>query len=518
MSIWRTLGIARTSDAKAIRKAYAAKLKAIDVDADPAAFIALREARERALGEAAAQQTDAAAPADDRPDGGAAASDDPAEADDDEPAPIALSAEDVERNARFNTLDALLFGPEEPEPDALAAAVRTIIDHPDMAGIDHADSVEGWLAGALYDSLPRGDPVLSMVIDRFGWEERAGHWDHPWIFEELVRRRYAFRLLDELAAPDHPLHKAWLDLTSDKPRLGFKTMARANQIERLLATIRQTAPAAETFLSPDRVALWDAKLEGSIKGGLKWAVIGFWVLFIVVKVATMIGDNRPSGAPSVPVEAARNTYFTAELDLNPMLDEETDGRLSLATLRTGNPPLYAWLTERWRQARDGREARDLFFADLARILNDASREALRGGDYATQSRYWRLHADWLSRLRTQGAGQCDAVLRATGRPPRLPPDLETRRQQLFVARLERAPPREVPALAPGATYNYPIPGAIFEAAARRANMDPDALSDALNGRGTPESRCNGRLALIEAALAAPERAAAPLLRDMSRGL
>ncbi|HEX5629606.1 MAG TPA: hypothetical protein VFX72_08550, partial [Usitatibacteraceae bacterium] len=51
--LWEVLGIAATRDAGAIRKAYAARLKAIKRDLDPQQFQALRDAYERALAQAA---------------------------------------------------------------------------------------------------------------------------------------------------------------------------------------------------------------------------------------------------------------------------------------------------------------------------------------------------------------------------------------------------------------------------------------------------------------------------------
>jgi hypothetical protein len=50
--MWDELGIAPSDDPKAIRRAYAARLKALDPDRDPAGFVRLRQALEWALGRA----------------------------------------------------------------------------------------------------------------------------------------------------------------------------------------------------------------------------------------------------------------------------------------------------------------------------------------------------------------------------------------------------------------------------------------------------------------------------------
>ncbi len=49
IGIWRTLGIERTADVSAIRRAYADALRAMDPDADPEGFARLRDARDQAL-------------------------------------------------------------------------------------------------------------------------------------------------------------------------------------------------------------------------------------------------------------------------------------------------------------------------------------------------------------------------------------------------------------------------------------------------------------------------------------
>lgn len=61
--MWDELGISPCDDPKAIRRAYAARLKKLDLDSDPAGFARLRDAFEAALAEA-----EGAASAFDRPD------------------------------------------------------------------------------------------------------------------------------------------------------------------------------------------------------------------------------------------------------------------------------------------------------------------------------------------------------------------------------------------------------------------------------------------------------------------
>lgn len=61
-SIWHVLDIAPTADITAIRRAYSRQLKAMDVDLDPGAFMALREARDLAMDYAAGAGTASEAP------------------------------------------------------------------------------------------------------------------------------------------------------------------------------------------------------------------------------------------------------------------------------------------------------------------------------------------------------------------------------------------------------------------------------------------------------------------------
>jgi len=289
MRVWTILGLKRTDDIAEIRRAYSRKLKAIDVEADPSAFIALREAFERARADAEArrwrEETDSAqddAPLELPTDAPLPADPMPAPA----PAPEPETAAREDPDARFTELERLLFpgdGAPPPDPEALADAVGAILAHPEMDQVDRRANVELWLAELLFDAAPRSDPVVATVVDHFHWDAKAGDWDQLWSFEALVNRRNALALIDQLADENHHLHWAWCDLTGNSPTLGLERIGRGGDISLLLQKIRDEAPPAEEYLNPDRVALWEAQLNKSVPNILRWAIVAFWILFLVVR-------------------------------------------------------------------------------------------------------------------------------------------------------------------------------------------------------------------------------------------
>ncbi len=269
MTIWRTLGIARTDDARAIRKAYAAKLKTIDVDADPNAFIALREARDRALarlaGATAATQS---------------VSLEPAFADHheppscvDQPAQPTLQARDEQaerdrQSARFIHLEALLFGEEEPDPEELTAATRAILEHPEMGHVDHAGSVEDWLAAILCDAVPRSDPVLPLTARHFGWENELGTIHQRYALAAAAGRADDLLCLERLRDPSHRWHAAFALLSRPAPpgvRPALEMRLRhKSSIAELLESLRFHNPGVEVeALDRGHVAMWNMELASN---------------------------------------------------------------------------------------------------------------------------------------------------------------------------------------------------------------------------------------------------------------
>jgi hypothetical protein len=259
VSDWRTLGIERTDDIAAIRRAYARKLKATDVDADPAAFIALRAALERALA-GVAWGHDHAAHA--LPELVVAHDDWPAVQILAAPGPAPADAED--RSGRFNALERLLFPVDgaAPDPDALTAAFSALIDHPEMEQVDRRAEVENMLAGLLFDSIPRSAPILPLAVAHFGWEAERDHVHGQPFYALLAERADDLACLERLRRPEHRWHAAFVRLTEPAAgTIGLKDrLLHLAPVSNLLQGLRRHYPNVELELDREQVALWDKEI------------------------------------------------------------------------------------------------------------------------------------------------------------------------------------------------------------------------------------------------------------------
>ncbi|MDQ4086981.1 MAG: hypothetical protein M3177_03045 [Pseudomonadota bacterium] len=518
-TVWATLAIEPTDDAAAIRRAYARKLKQIDVESDPAAFMALRDALEGGLAYAAFRRQRSAPQDVEMPpcEPGAGEGLEQLPADD---TPDQEAGEDPD--ARFIALANLLFAPageseEEgyliPDAEALIGAVEVVIRHPDMENVDHSARVEVWLARILYEAIPRSDAVIPLVVDWFGWEKHSGKWDQPWLLEELVRRRHAFRLIDEVADPGHPHHKAWRDLTSDKESLGLTSISRGNEVSRLLETIRRDCPAAEGALNPLRVALWDERLSRSVEGRLKWAGAAFALLFVVGQALSALSSQAPSAPP--PAQFARAAaYSDPQFDLAPLVREFSQGNVELDDLATTNPRLHERLMERWREAKSATGLDWMFGGDVRRLLEAAAREGLRGGDARLQADFWRLYAERLQQVRQTDPDACATMISGSRVPGDVSAGFERRMAEIKARAIEI---EAVPTPA-SETVRFLIPAPVFRDTVERSGMPEARVNAALNGGGTAAEQCKAGIALIEATLAATPERRDRLLREMSMAL
>jgi len=206
-SIWSVLGVAATRDVGEIRRAYAAKLKVTNPEDDAEGFRRLREAYETALdlarGRILAPVFAEADGDDDWPINGdeAEAGDNlDGDADRGQPPPFEPAAEaegleprsSVDYDNLWRRLDALVFGSDEPEPKALAAALEAILFHPELEALGAYVAAEQRVAALIARGAPRTDPLIAPARARFDWlalaEQRTAS---PEVLQAMWRERQA---------------------------------------------------------------------------------------------------------------------------------------------------------------------------------------------------------------------------------------------------------------------------------------------------------------------------------------
>lgn len=279
---WEVLGIAPTDDERAIKRAYSALLKAIDVDRDTEGFIRLRGAMETAKAwgtydcEADDEEEWEPDEADEvATDGGR----------DDEwtaarlpfsfphfggeayfagyrPSPPVLADDELaELCAR---IDGLLFdegGDEADSSERIGRAGRALLKAPALEQVDAAAAVEQWLAQAIAAAAPRSDPLGVPAINHFGWHRGGAGWNRP-ADVDAVLARYADRVW--MVGPAADLHvKALAELTGPpRSALGWSQLGLIGDVTRFLKAVRGDHPSVLQDLNSDSVAWWDAYLAG----------------------------------------------------------------------------------------------------------------------------------------------------------------------------------------------------------------------------------------------------------------
>lgn len=294
--IWATLGLDPTSDRSAIRRAYAARLKAMDVDADPAGFAALRAARDAALAAAAEPALpDAAVPT-------PPSIEQPAVEPSAEPDPDPeLTAFHEAIDAHFHALQSLLFpGHDDPPTAEELAAIdhhgRALLADPRLEQVDFAASAERWFAEILSASIPRSDPLLEPAAAMFGWIDRRDDYALPTEAVAIVERIGAMRFATLLSDPKHRLHKAWRELNRGGGRRAPLWNPKGPRRE-LMALIRTRFPMVESWLEPPRVADVDDP-NSAVIGVPVWLII--FAIVTGLRIFASFGANdRPSPPPPI---------------------------------------------------------------------------------------------------------------------------------------------------------------------------------------------------------------------------
>jgi hypothetical protein len=307
---WKQLGIVPTDDGRTVKRAYARALKTIDVDADPGAFIRLREAMEAALswgvrtpffaepedGEWLAHPSDEMVAQSDCETIVDEESHDPLDFD---PRPARMHSGDDRLESLRAELEQLLFGDLPPERIRIEAVGREILSHPALAAVDCLVEVEQWLMHAIASAMPRSDPLIEPATARFAWRSSGRDWKRSWALQHVLQRR---RDLAFLADCDRPLaqHRVALNELRSPPRrrLSLFKLGLAGQVTDFLRLVEVEHPTIEHDFDPEALAWWRDTLAGPRLPA------DFWPAMIGVPIALsfclwLLLAEKQGGAPSL---------------------------------------------------------------------------------------------------------------------------------------------------------------------------------------------------------------------------
>ena len=517
---FKQLGIDPTTETSDIRRAYAKRLKAMDVDADVDGYARLRNARDVALAHAQGNYVEPAYEEYDE-----AALDELA----DEAASQPLSDESVsevspskspqptdEYAAAQRRLVQLLFTGEaqlyfftaEEAREALVCFDFLKTD-PRLDQIDIASSASDWFVQILAQSSPRSDPLIRPVVSYFGWK-RDQEVGVSSAVAAVIARANALDWRDRLEQRSHRLHRAWKELTRPATENSKRGWVSAKRVGELLREIRTRHPSLEHDLDWYRVSLWEG--GGGAWGAASGRLIVFAIIlmFQIARFAASDGSSTTDNGASpsmTPVEQVFSPPLTdADSDIGKVLAGMTD----TATLKSENPKLYALLRANWLGNKDSgsklndfvRANRGSLFLRVERSWGSASYDVLKA----------KMEADLQI---VHQLSMVDCANYFIGPMPSLTQSQADIRFRVDGQRLLEIDPTSPLGSELKGSYTFRVPGPVMTDAMKRAHLDHDQLVKAL-GRSAPLSAttCNAGIALREAILAQPKNSALTIMRDM----
>jgi hypothetical protein len=571
---WTLLGIAPTSDARAIRRAYATQLKAFDADTDPERFAALRTARDRALQLAVSAETpgdDAAATglsainpfrilvlADVLPTRGGVAV---ALAPDVDAPPWLILAPPVGQagivaqqipicadmtlvpplcaHGLQGTIAAFVHGDAAPEGSAhFDAIIRILFEagerrqtmpspEEEVALIDHFTAirasrrieemgyyadVERWCADIIAHGAPASRCLMKPAADFFNWHARAGELGESDPVAFINRQLAVWAFIDTVSEPSHRWHRAWAELTSFAHEHSRRGRGvKREHVRELLEAVRRERPEVEQYFDGMRVALWE---NPAPKYNLPVFPIGVALLFGLSLMSKCSDLQKP---PASPVETVFGNAGLAPPDLTrraPEIDaalrEAGFPTLTLEAAEAGNPELANMLKSNWEIV--AREGRGMqpLAGRLRAALDERVRMSLATAPAALVRDLRRMDVERARLVQRIGPERCDRYWEGSSEPP--PSGFEQIEQAQAKAIDSFVLETRGPFSRGG--RDVTVPGYVIERIMAATRLPEQRVRESLRGEADAADRCAVRIALIEAALAIPARDGLPILRGI----
>jgi hypothetical protein len=526
---WSVLGIDATKDTAAIRKAYADTLRGLNVDEDIAGYANLRRARDEALwlaargdrqedegdyGLGSLDDEDADFAFDDGDDWYDAPETTPPEALHDAPAAELTEAQAKAQTAWQALLDILYPGGEVSdesvtydEMEAGLAHLAVLLDHAERADLAEHDALDGALADVFARTWPRSAPFVEPANAALHWLDEAGKLEERPALMFLNQRLKGMRFHDKVLQPDHPLHKAWMEL-SRPGRAGFMDRLKVKRldVDKLLTGVRTHYPELESHLAPERVASWEGGTnESGVSDTGPRIVRGIFIVMLVVALPRIVSHltNPPQDDPQALVAEATEALNAAETDLT-VADIFGEG-VDMAEVRAADP-VFA---DQLRDALDGTAYEGRFPLALAR------RKALEAGEVAefdalvARAELRRL---WLTVAKRQGGGLCQKVMQFdfADRPLAMG-ELERDRERKLLRRMLEA--KVLSHEMEQRNTQFAIPGWVVSEMISRSGLSEDALRAAMQDIASYD-RCTAEIALMDVVLQEPARVPEEVLRGI----
>ncbi len=552
-SNWVILGIEPTTEIKAIRSAYAARLKTIDVDMDPAAFMALRDAYEWAQDYARYSVYDddddnlnwdyeaVASPADDQcvpiddsilPDPIFHYADDANDllaSKNEEPPQPSTDAQnpwaEPSGEAIYDELlgivndDAKQGTPLTPQEYTRAEILtRQFLGWLDRVTIDQARDYEFSMAYMMAYTIPRSDPMLETVPAYFGWDHTADHYDRPAQIGDVLERRDGNRAYALLMDPGHRLHNAFAELTSPDETKRRGTALRQD-VRELLITARQHHPSLLSAFNDDRVGEWHRTLKmadaplvsgdtneytgDSSAYGFNWA----WVILPIIAFIQIIFSDSSSTSNQEPLLPE----IHSQVDAPRMLDDIFGGQITMEKVTDQNMELAALITTNKRVSEEMNRdqvtyingMRDLFAYRFEQVVRKATPDELR--------QYWRIRSNKAAYLLTKDAATCVAFVQGGKSADVFPKNISEEEYKLMGDVLLRNNPEWKPS---EGKKNVSVPGDLVAKTIQYARLPEARVRQAMQGKGSDSDTCSVSIALYRALADTKSEEAVKLMREL----